>query len=290
MPRSSLSILVLCGWNCYLMQRMILNVTYLNSTLLKPTKKGSCKLYRSRANAADNCAGSPNELAISLDTRTIYPRSVYKKKPCRDEREKGLKKTYWFPWLIRSIVLSWTLATWVVSRYTRIHERVQPGLQATESICLHVKRHWLPPFRLLTWKRGWGRSFLIHVTSRHWSNCGSYHLREYMRAMRYDVSLRVFDSQFHLRTKLTSERSSRTQGFEPLIIFRQLPKIAEDFRNFPRKCSRWFDNALIWLNFSWTRTSEPAYRLCYWDRTFLTGSCEIISTKTLNRVCVSEFK
>ena len=177
-----------------------------------------------------------------------------------------------------------------MSRYTRIHERVQPGLQATESICLPVKRHWLLPVRLLTWKRGWGRSFLIHFTLRHGSNCGSYHLREYMRAMRYDVSLRVFDSQFHLRTKLTSERSSRTQGFEPLIIFRQLPKIAEDFRNFPRKCSRWFDNALTWLNFSWTRTSEPAYRLCYWDRTFLTGSCEIISTKTLNRVCVSEFK
>lgn len=136
MPRSSLSILVLCGWNCYLMQWMILNVTYPNSTLPKPTKKGSCKLYRSRANAADNCAGSPNELAISLDTRTIYPRSVYKKKPCRDKRGKGLKKTYWFPWLIGSIVLSWTLGTWVVSRYTRIHERVQPGLQATESIIM----------------------------------------------------------------------------------------------------------------------------------------------------------
>ena len=150
---------------------------------------------------------------------------------------------------------------------------------------------------------------------------GSYHLREYMRAMRYDVSLRVFDSQFHLRTKLTSERSSRTQGFEPLIIFRQLPKIAEDFRNFPRKCSRWFDYALIWYlltvllvacerahscefgksekirgclhcqNFSWTRTSEPAHRLCYWDRTFLTGSYEILSTKTLNKVYVTlEFK
>lgn len=222
------------------------NVTYPNSTLLKPTKKGSCKLYRPRANAADDCAGSPNELAISLDTHTIYPRSVYKKKPCRDKRGKGLKKTYWFPWLIGSIILSWTLGTWVVSRYTRIHERVQPGLQATESICLHVKRHWLLPVRLLTWKRGWGRSFLIHFTLRHWSNCGSYHLREYMRAMRYDVSPRVFDSQFHLRTKLTSERSSRTQGFEPLIIFRRLPKIAEDFWNFPRKCSRWFDYALIW--------------------------------------------
>ena len=71
---------------------MILNVTYPNSNLLKPTKKDSCKLYRPRANAADNCAGSPNELAISLDKHTIYPRSVYKKKPCRDKRGKGLKK------------------------------------------------------------------------------------------------------------------------------------------------------------------------------------------------------
>ena len=208
-----------------------------------------------------------------------------------------------------------------MSRYTRIHERLQPGLQATESICLPVKCHWLLPVRLLTWKRGWGRSFLVHFTWRQWSNCGSYHLREYMRAMRYDVSPRVFDSQFHFRTKLTSERSSRTQGFEPLIIFRQLPKIAEDFRNFPRECSRWFDYALIWYlltvllvacerahlcefgksekirgflhcqNFSWTRTSEPAHRLCYWNRTFLTGSYEILSTKTLNKVYVTlEFK
>ena len=86
------------------MQWMILNVTYPNSNLLKFTKKGSCKLYRPRANAADNCAGSPNELAISLDTHTIYPRSVYKKKPCRDERGKGLKKTHWFLWLIGSII------------------------------------------------------------------------------------------------------------------------------------------------------------------------------------------
>ena len=86
------------------MQWMILNVTYPNSNLLKPTKKGSCKLYRPRANAADNCAGSPNELAISLDTHTIYPRSVYKKKPCRDERGKGSKKTHWFLWLIGSII------------------------------------------------------------------------------------------------------------------------------------------------------------------------------------------
>lgn len=51
---------------------MILNVTYPNSNLLKPTKKGSCKLYHPRANAADNCAGSPNELAISLDTHTQF--------------------------------------------------------------------------------------------------------------------------------------------------------------------------------------------------------------------------
>lgn len=51
---------------------MILNVTYPNSNLLKFTKKGSCKLYRPRANAADNCAGSPNELAISLDTHTQF--------------------------------------------------------------------------------------------------------------------------------------------------------------------------------------------------------------------------
>lgn len=68
------------------------NVTSPNSTLLKPTKKDSCKLYRPRAKAADDCAGSPNELAISLDTHTIYPRSVYKKKPCRDKRGKGVKK------------------------------------------------------------------------------------------------------------------------------------------------------------------------------------------------------
>lgn len=100
--------------------------------------------------------------------------------------------------------------------------------------------------------------------------------------------------------------------------FRRLPKTFEISR---RKCSRWFDYALIWhlprastitvllvacepahlcefgssekirawlhcQNFSWTRTSEAAHRLYYWDRTFLTGSCEI-STKTLNKVFVS---
>lgn len=49
-----------------------------------------------------------------------------------------------------------------------------------------------------------------------------------------------------LANKTKKWKIESNSRFEPLIIFSQLPKIAEDFRNSPRKCSRWFDYALIW--------------------------------------------